>query len=232
MKTSLAALLVRDIETFAERLRTTHPLLEAAQTGELSAETVAAYLMNVRFMVSHTPRHLGAAAKRCRELGRGDLAEFYGAKLVEEAGHEQWADSDLSRLGQVFGVRPPSEPSRQLLDLTHYLDRVIRDAPALYLAYTLFVEYSMLLLGPIWLQALRDGCNIPADALTVVSKHVELDLEHVADELREIDRLSRGDDPSSYQDVLHDSMRSFELFCDELLRCNDGLRTSSIVAAE
>jgi pyrroloquinoline quinone (PQQ) biosynthesis protein C len=232
MKSSLAALLAEHIESFAARLRTSHPLLAAAESGELSADTVATYLMNVRFMVSLTPVHLGAARQRCEELGQRELAEFFGQKLVEETGHDRWADADLSRLHEVFGVAPKREPSRHLQDLAHYLERVISEGPSRYVAYALLVEYLILLLGPIWMSALCERCNIPPDALTVISNHVELDGGHVADELREIDHLLRGEDPAAYEDVMHRSMRLLERFYDELLETNRQSANASTVAAE
>ena len=192
---SLAALLANDIETYATRLRTSHPLLVTARCGELGPATVACYLMNVRFMVAHTPLHLRAARERCLRLGQPELAGFFARKLSEEIGHDQWAEQDLTRHEQVFAAAPAAPPSRHLRDLVHFLERVIAERPAHYLSYTLFVEYLSLLLGPVWLSALSEQRQLPLDALSAVSQHVELDTDHVVDELRQIDDLLRGERP-------------------------------------
>jgi len=230
MQSSLASKLAKNIEEYASHLRA-HPLLELAERGRFPPCGVATYLMNIRFLVEHTPRHLILARDRSLEFGQLELSAFFDKKLREEADHDVWAKDDLSLMNQLFGAEPLGGPSQHLRDLAHSLERVIIERPSLYLAHTLFVEYLMVLLGPIWLSALSEQCKIPNAALTVVSKHVELDEGHVVDELSEIDALLFGEAPLPYLDTLHCSMRYFELFCDELHHMF-GRADSSPVAAE
>jgi hypothetical protein len=231
LKTSLASLLSRDIETFATRLRSSHPLLSLALRGEFPPAGVAFYLMNVRFLVEQTPRHMETARRRATELGEPELAELFGKKLVEETGHDVWASNDLRKLKDIFAVEAVGEPSSHLQDLIHSLDRTIGECPSRYLAYTLFVEYLMVLIGPIWISALSEGCGVPIEALSVIQNHVELDIAHVSEELRDIDALLSAEESPAHIDTLHSSMRHFELFCDELF-LRFGSVENAAVAAE
>ncbi len=227
MEQSLARALAKKIETYAEYLRRKHPLLEMAQHGTFPPEGVATYLVNARYMVSQTPGHMSAAARRSLELGRPDLAAFFLRKRGEELGHDRWADSDLSVLSARFGVVPEDQPSRHIRDMLHSIARVIDLEPSRYLAYTLFVEYLTVLLGPVWTTALSHNCGIPSEGLTVITRHVELDVGHVAEELRELDALLTIENRVHYFDVLYASMRYFELYCDELY---ENYRSSPVAA--
>jgi hypothetical protein len=102
--TSVAASLARQVERYADRLRTSHPLLKLAEGGGLPPSGVAAYVASTRFAVAYTQRHLRAAELRCIELRDLSLAAFFRKKCKEEAGHEAWAESDLSQLSRLFGT--------------------------------------------------------------------------------------------------------------------------------
>ncbi|MDQ2642903.1 MAG: hypothetical protein M3020_03750 [Myxococcota bacterium] len=231
MQPSYASQLAAAVEAYANDLRINHPLLALAQTGRLGARDVANYLVNIRFMIEHTPRHLGQAKRRATETAQHELAEFYARKLLEETGHDVWATSDLSRLNQEFGAQPARTPSPHIQDLAHFIERLIADEPSHYLAYILFSEYLTVLLGPIWVRALTTQCGIPNDALSVVSQHVELDKGHVRDELARLDALLAGN-PIAVFDALHTSMRHFRAFCDELYAAASSANDPPAVAAE
>jgi pyrroloquinoline quinone (PQQ) biosynthesis protein C len=228
MEQSLARALAKEIETYAERLRRTHPLIATARSGAFPPEGVATYLVNARYMVSQTPRHMSVAAARSLELGKPDLAAFFLRKRREELGHDRWADDDLAVIRNTFGVVPEEQPSRHIRDMLHSIGRIVELEPSRYLAYTLFVEYLTVLLGPVWTGALTQNCAIPSEGLSVVTRHVELDVSHVEDELRELDALLTLDNRVHYFDVLYASMRYFELYCDDLYENH----RSSPVAAE
>ena len=96
------------------------------------------------------------------------------------------------------------------------LERAIVARPASYLAYILFAEYITVLMGPVWVDALREHCAVPAEALSVVSRHADLDREHVAECVSEFDALLAPSDAPGAFETLAMSMAHFEAFCDEL----------------
>ena len=233
MSRSIAASLARSIEAYADRMKASHPLLDLARRGLLSPTAIGTYLSNARFLVQHTPLHLAAAARRAADLGKHDLSAFFLKKRSEEQGHEAWAESDMAVLEQRFDVEYSKRASAHLRDLIHYLDRLVATHPEQYLAYALFAEYFTVLIGPTWVSALRENCGIPASALSVISKHVALDREHVAEDLRELDQLIGAvSNEVPFQDVLHRAMRHFEAFCDELYFAFRPLSDEGVVAAE
>jgi pyrroloquinoline quinone (PQQ) biosynthesis protein C len=206
-----------EIEACAARLHA-HPLLAAAKRGAVPPETVAKYLSSVLYLVRHTPPHLVLARKSAEQLGERELARFFQHKLGEEHGHDRWAESDLREMGTHFGasVGATREPCRAILALVRDLERAIRVAPASYLAYILFAEYITVLMGPVWVGALREHCGVPAEALSVVSRHADLDREHVAECVAEFDDLLATSDAPRALETLRVAMAHFEAFCDEL----------------
>jgi hypothetical protein len=138
--------------------------------------------------------------------------------LGEEHGHDAWAESDLRAMGTHFGAVVVAEraPCRAILALVQDLERAIASAPSSYLAYILFAEYITVLMGPVWVNALREHCGVPAEALSVVSRHADLDREHVAECVSEFDALLATSEAERTFETLRLSMRHFESFCDEL----------------
>lgn len=205
-----------EIEACAVRLHA-HPLLLSAQRGEVPPEAVARYLSSVLFLVQHTPIHLELARATAEAEGALELARYFGHKAVEEQGHDAWAEADLQQLGARFGELALSpQPCPAIRALVAELSRGIREEPAAYLAYILFAEYITVLMGPIWVGALQKHCGVPQEALTVVSRHAELDREHVADCLAELEGLLVDADPARVRALLSLSIHHFEAFCDEL----------------
>jgi hypothetical protein len=219
----ISSILTRDIDTYASDIRASSRLLANAKAGTLPKSAVNKYLSSIRFLLTQTPVNLELARTRATEIGATDLARFFEQKRDEEAGHHEWAESDLAVLRAVS--EPPRAESEKgndaPLETMRALIRETRDAivqnPFSYLAYILFAEYFTVVLGPEWMAALESRCGIPAAALTAVSKHVELDKEHVLEGCREIDALVS--DPALLQPLratLGSTMTRFSSFCEEV----------------
>ena len=213
----LVTALQREIEACASRLHA-HPLLLAAQRGEVPPLTVAKYLRSVLHLVRHTPLHLELARSSAEAQGQLELARYFRHKAGEEQGHDAWAESDLHKMRDRFGERTGEvlEPCQAIAELIAELNHTIPSAPAAYLAYILFAEYITVLMGPVWVHALQEHCGVPEGALTVVARHVELDREHVAECVSEFETLLATSDAARALETLCFAMRHFEGFCDEL----------------
>ena len=206
----LAKHLSQEIERYAERLQRENRLLELARRGEVTLDIVVGYLSGVAFMLGRTEPHLERAAARAREQGRPKLAEFYEHKRREETGHERWAQDDFSELRRLFGAAAAKPVPRAIVELARFLEDAMDAAPASYLAYILFAEYLTVLVGPTWLTLLEERCGIPKRALSAISKHVELDVAHVDEGLREIDALITSADAPALSRVLTHSMEAYD----------------------
>lgn len=204
------------IEDYAARLERDNRLLRLARAGGVSSEIITAYLSGVLFMIRHTPIHLELAARQARAVGREDLAGFFLHKITEERGHDQWAMQDFKELAKLFGAAAAQPPHASMVALVGVVERAIGRQPASYLAYILLVEYLTVLIGPAWLAALEQRCGIPRHALSVVSKHVELDQQHVEDGLLSLNRLLTDADTAALTDLLARSIACYDAFYDAL----------------
>jgi pyrroloquinoline quinone (PQQ) biosynthesis protein C len=210
-----------EIEAHAARVRMSNPLLRRAAAGENSPVAVELYLVTLRYMIANTPSHLDRARDRSRETGLDDLATYYREKLAEEDGHERWADHDLRVLrGHRKIVSQPS-PVPAAIRLSAFLRRTIEKDPVLYLAYLLWAEYFTTLVGGEVIEHLVSRCHVPADALTCLANHVELDKEHTEENLDALDALV--DEPRMLEPlrrVLDTSMALFDRMCEEIVEAD------------
>lgn len=208
-----------EIETYAERLRRSSPLLRKAKSGELSPQAVQTFLWNIRYVLGETPHNLRLASSVAQARGQLELSRFYADKIGEEAGHDRWAEQDLLSLNPEldldFGrTLAPLDP---LAELMTFLRSAIQREPSDFLVYMLFVEYLTVLLGPEWLAALEAGCGIPAASMTSIGHHVELDQHHVLDDLESIRALLPCDaDSAGLLETLRRFMSYWERFYDQL----------------
>lgn len=207
-----------ELERYVATLERENPLYVAARVGSFTPLVACRYLVNVRHLVRHTPLHLERA--RARALARGDraLAEHFEHKLTEEHGHDQWADSDLERLGSEFGVQHTTAIVPTLEKLLGYLEQLIDGDPTLYLAYMLFAEYVVAARGSEWLGVVQKVCGIPVESMSVVARHAELDREHSHEGFEAIDALvAKPSMLGPMRDVLLTSRGFFERYCREIV---------------
>jgi hypothetical protein len=213
----MIALALRDqIDVYASTLKTENVLFRRTGEGTLGVEEVAFYLSNIRELVKTTPRQLTVARRHAKRLGNEALAAHFLHKLGEEVGHDRWADDDLETLrDRVRPVNP--DICASMRDLIAWIDATIDEDPVLHLAYMLFSEYLIVLLGPAWLELLEAHCDVPRSSMTVIDKHAELDRDHVDEAMGEIDRLV--DDPAKLRrmrEIVAESIEHFERFCGEV----------------
>lgn len=208
-----------EIERYADRFCKEKSAFLLAAEGRLDHAAVARYLVSLEYSVRSTPRMLALAKQRALLQGDLELAKHYTRKDEEEAGHHVWAANDIHVLKQTKGADHLGGPATAILELIAYLESAIQKDPYHYLAYMLFAEYFTVLVGGAFLQNLVERCGVPANALTCVAKHVELDAEHTEDGIEAIDRLVV--DPRQLEpmrQVVRTTMQFFDRFSDEILQ--------------
>lgn len=215
-KTTVSARLRRDIDEFADSVRRSNPLLTRARAGELTPETVGRYLRGIHHLLRHTPIHLSLAEERARTLGHFELADYYAEKRAEEDGHDRWAQSDIRGISAKFGVSVHEEPIPAAKTIVRGNAETIERSPFFYLAYVLFAEYFMVVMGPEWLGALAENCGIPPSLMTAIGNHVELDQAHVLEGCAEIDSLVHWDQADALRLELRGMTERFAAFCEAL----------------
>jgi pyrroloquinoline quinone (PQQ) biosynthesis protein C len=191
-----------------------NPLLTKAEDGSLGPRMIARYLANVHQLVKHTPIHLLRARDRAKDRGDLALARHFEHKLEEEAGHDQWAEKDREGLARRSGATATDAVVPAMSEMLAFIESLIDRDPTLYLAYILFAEQLVVLMGPEWLSLLETRCGIPRSVMTVVGNHAELDKDHVAEALDVIDALV-GDPAKlpAMREALLGSIEHFQRFC-------------------
>lgn len=208
-----------EIIRYASKSRLKNPLFVRAENGTMTPELIASYLANVHQLIIHTPIHLLKARAVAQSRGDAELARHFEHKLAEEAGHDAWAATDRDGLAKKTGARASDAVTPTMGLLLGHIEGLIDADPALYLAYILFAEQLTVLMGGEWLALLESRCGIPKGLMSVVGNHSELDKDHVAEALDQIDALVG--DPSklpAMREALATSMAKFDAFCFEVTR--------------
>jgi hypothetical protein len=206
-----------EIERYAREARIKNPLYTKATDGSLTPRHIASYLENVKYLIAHNCQSIAIGRSSAREMGDERLAAHYARRLEEEKGHDAWADDDLAVLAPRLASPPTGRVLDTLVELVTFVQAGARARPTALLAYLLFGEYLTVIIGPDWLRHLEERCGVESGAMTVISKHVELDRGHVEEALEEIDALVA--DPAMLSPMLamlHGAMARFDDFCAEV----------------
>jgi hypothetical protein len=206
-----------EIERYAARMPTSNPLFMKAEDGTFTPACMVNYLANVRHLSCEAQLYLSQAGQRASERGDEALAKHYAHKRHEELGHEVWADRDIARITAKASTPAPHGVLPSIQALIAFLGKVVDEDPSLYLSYTLFAEYLIVLLGTEWLMLLEERCGIPRSSMTIIGNHIELDREHVEEAFDEIDALV-GDPRklARMREVLEETLAHFDRFCAEV----------------
>lgn len=205
-----------EIDQFFARLTREARLWKLAEQGKVTPRIVAAYLRTLHYQLGATLPHSALARDRARELGLQGLSDYFARKIPEETGHTVWAEDDLAALRTAFGVEGPLEPKPAIKRMVQFLETTARETPAGYLGYANFTEYFTVIAGPGWVRMLVERCGITTSMLSVITHHVELDVEHAARGFEELAQLIREEDQDAVFTTVRTVMRCLEDFYDEL----------------
>lgn len=215
---NLAEILMKEIEVFWADVKGRHPLFKTILENKTDPSTIALFIANIEYLVVHTPIHLRKAKKVAENREQKDLAAYLQIKIDEEEGHDVWAKDDLKRLRQ----KGASDVSRYALPtmekLIQKLDEMIERDPYEYLAYILYAEYFTVISADECFSSLTSKSDIHPDDVTVISKHAELDKEHVSEFKDTFVTLPAKDLPGAeqYREVLQSVFHSIENFWSEV----------------
>lgn len=209
--------LKNDIDDYVAASRRESRLLREARNGKLPSSAIGRYFASIHYLLKQTPVHLEFARERALAVGEIELARYFEHKFAEEQGHAAWAEADIAKLAEVFGVAAIQEPVPGIVKITKNTRAAIERDPFLYLPYILFAEYFTVKFGPDLIGAFARYCGVPTDAMTAVGNHVELDRDHVTEGCKEIDALVSDEGRhEALRDMLRDTMQRVTAFYDEL----------------
>jgi hypothetical protein len=213
---TISELLKLEIDEYAAELRRSNRLLALARSGRVTRAMLARYFAGISYLIDRTDAHLRLARDIAASRGATELSNYFERKVREEAGHEEWARADLAHLDAHYGAPLSREPAPAVISLVEAIEDAIRTDPHAYLAYTFFVEYFTVTIGPEWLEALELACHVPRAGMTVQTRHIELDRQHVADGETEIDALVDERHVGALCAMLERSMRHYSEFWDDI----------------
>lgn len=213
----MSQLMKSTIESYYRRTKDSNPLYRNARMGRLKAENIHAYLNNVLYLVQHTPIHLSYAKSQASARKMKALAVFFESKMKEEIGHDKWAENDLSEMKKKFGSDTQRDLSPHMVRLVEFIHDTIERDPSLYVAYIFLAEYFTVLAAPEWLRDLETNCGIPRAMMSVIGNHSELDKEHVAEDIEQIEAFFADvENPEPFLEVLKTAHTLYENFCSEV----------------
>lgn len=193
------------VDQYYQRLKTQNSFFVKALNGTLNPTQLAEYIFNLKYTVTQSIPQIGLGARRCKELGLPELSEYFKLKVKEEAGHHLWAQEDLENLKKNFGVDINMKLCEPMLHLVDYNKNLVKKDPRLYLVYILFAEYFTVLAGPEFLDGVDKKCQIQKSQISVLTKHVELDKDHVIEWKYEIEKCK-----VDFAPIYRETMQAFE----------------------
>ena len=122
---------------------------------------------------------------------RADLAHY----IDEEMGHEEWILNDIAACGgKPEQVRNGIPHISTELMVAYAWDTINRGNPVGFFGMVLVLEGTSVALATQVAGALQKSLQLPDAAFTYLCSHGELDIEHVDDFARLINRIDHPDD--------------------------------------
>jgi pyrroloquinoline quinone (PQQ) biosynthesis protein C len=187
------------------------PIIEDALRGEIELAQYLAFLAQAYHHVRHTVPLLMACGSRLpMRLGwlRNAIAEY----IDEEIGHEEWILADIAMCGgdsrQVARSAPSLETELMVAYAYHQIDR---RNPVGFFGMVHVLEGTSTAIATRAAESIRTSLGLPANALTYLTSHGSLDVEHV----KFFERLmNRIDDEEDREAVIHCSRAVYRLYGD------------------
>ncbi len=213
--------ITQKIDQYYLHLKETSPFFRSIFSGEMRPEYFQQYLVNIKFALAATVVHCAIGAKVADKEGNAKLKKFFLHKIKEEVGHDMWAASDHDELRKKFGLADiKDEMSPAMASVIDANEKMVSQNPGIYLIYMLFGEYFTVVAGSECVNALVERSKFPANTLSVVQKHAELDQEHVHEWQTELGNL--GVDFESIRDqvfsFLDETMQRYTHFWEQIMR--------------
>lgn len=177
-----------DLEAWLGR-KHENPLYRRAADGTLTHAMMTRYIANLTHMIRFTGPHLQAARDLARSQGNEALARYYAEKIGDEVEHHTWGEEDLESLTQLSAAAAHTSITSAMHEFAALVEDGLHEDPANYLCYIAFTEYVTSRLGAEFLDLVESRCGISRSSLSIIDKHVELDVEHAEEGFAVFDDL-------------------------------------------
>ena len=185
------------------------PLITAALAGRVDRRHYISFLSRAFHHVKHTVPLLMACGARLpdrQEWLRSAVAHY----IEEEIGHHEWILNDIAAAGGDADAVRASRPDFDTdLMVAYAYDTVMRRNPVGFFGMVYVLEGTSVSLASNAASALQGALDLPPGAFTYLSSHGALDVEHIGDFERLVNRLETPEDRAA---VVSNAQTFFRLY--------------------
>ncbi len=185
------------------------PLITAALEGQVTRQHYLSFLARAFHHVKHTVPLLmacGAKLPDRQEWLRSAIAHY----IEEEIGHHEWILNDIAAAGGDADAVRDSRPDFDTdLMVAYAYDTVTRRNPVGFFGMVYVLEGTSVSLAANAAGVLQTALDLPAEAFTYLNSHGALDLEHIGDFERLVNRLDTAADREA---VVRNAQTFFRLY--------------------
>ena len=185
------------------------PLISAAMSGRVTRSHYRDFLARAFHHVKHTVPLLMACGARLpdhQEWLRSAVAHY----IEEEIGHHEWILNDIKAAGGDAETVRNSLPDLDTdLMVAYAYDQVMRRNPVGFFGMVYVLEGTSVSLASNAARALQQAIDLPPTAFSYLSSHGALDIEHLGDFEKLVNRLETQSDRDA---VVHCAKTFFHLY--------------------
>lgn len=185
------------------------PLVTAALAGQVERRHYLSFLTRAYHHVKHTVPLLMACGARLpdqQEWLRSAVAHY----IEEELGHHDWILNDIDAAGGDAAAIRASQPDFDTdLMVGYAYDTVMRRNPIGFFGMVYVLEGTSVSLASNAATVLQAALDLPPSALTYLSSHGALDVEHIGDFEHLVNRLET---PADREAVVNNAQTFFRLY--------------------
>jgi thiaminase len=187
------------------------PIIRDAMEGTVSLDSYRAFLAQAYYHVRHTvPLMMACGARLPQRLEW--LREAVCVYIDDEYGHEQWILDDIHACGGDREAVRNGRPALPVELMVSFLyDLIARGNPVGLFGMVNVLEGASIALATHAAGSIRQQLDLPESALSYLSSHGSLDMEHMQTYRRLMNRL---DDPADQAAVVHASKVVYKLYAD------------------
>lgn len=189
------------------------PIVTDSLAGHVGLQTYVAFLTEAYHHVRHTVPLLMACGARLSnhlEWLREGIIEY----IDEEQGHEQWILSDIEACGADPDAAAITRPSVATeLMVSYAYDTIMRGNPVGFFGMVFVLEGTSVAIATEVAEIVERELGLPRRAFTYLRSHGNVDVKHIGDYERIVNRLDRAEDREA---VVHAARMFFKLYGDVL----------------
>ena len=177
------------------------PIVEKSLSGDVSVADYHAFLQQAYHHVKHTvPLLMACGSKLSEELEW--LREAIANYIEEEIGHQEWILNDIEMLGADRSKAASSQPAFPTdLMVSYAYDTIMRKNPVGFFGMVYVLEKTSSTIATAAANQIQSALSLPKNAMSYMISHGSLDVGHMQDFERIVNRLTSAEDQRAVIDM-------------------------------